>query len=308
MFTISGENGLPVKVNGPINAPGALLTALLVFFACGLSCCNRRNSYQPVFGMQDKKKKEIVCGLPALSYNETVRPLVEYINGHLDSAKVRMVGCVSLEDYEDKLRKGSFDITVINGPQLVLAEKYGFRVIGRIADEYRSVIFVNKDSAIGSLSDLKGHTVSFAGKNILAGAIMPMLYLYHQGLDINHDIRRRYTPSFESALMDVCLGKSSAGAVWGVAYNNFARLKPELASHVEAKWITPSLPSSALMIRRDMDKGLANQLLALFFHLQDDSTGRAALAYSGISKFEAADSTSYEPMKQFIREFDSLVH
>jgi phosphonate transport system substrate-binding protein len=261
-----------------------------------------------VFGTQDKIKNEVICGLPSLSYNETVRPLVTYINEHLDSAKVRMVGCVSVEDYEDKLRKGAFDITVINGPQLIMAEKFGFRVIGRVTDEYRSVIFVNKDSAIQTLADLNGRTVSFSGKNILAGAIMPMLYLSHHGVDVNKSIQRRYTPSFESSLMDVCLGKSSAGAVWGIAYNNFARLKPELASHLEVKWITPSLPSSALMIRRGLDKGLADRLTTLFFHLQDDSAGRIALAYAGITKFETADSSSYVPMKQYIREFDSLVH
>lgn len=271
-----------------------------------LSCSHKR-TYQPTFGTQGKPKKEILCGLPAVSYNETVQPLVGYINGHLDSAKLRIVGCISVEDYEDKLRAGAFDITVINGPQLVLAEEYGYRVIGRMADEYRSVIFVNKDSAIYRLDDLKGHTFSFTGKNILAGAVMPMIYLHDHGLDVKTAIRRRYNPSFESTLMDVCLGKSSAGAVWGVAYKNFERSKPELASHLEVKWITPPLPSSALMIRRDMPGELAERLTNLFFHLQDDPAGRAALAYSGVSKFEAADSSNYVLTKQFIREFDSLL-
>ena len=280
----------------------------LILFACTLLSCSHRRSYQPAFGTLDKPKKEILCGLPALSYNETVQPLVGYINSRLDSVKVRIVGCISVEDYEDKLRAGVFDITVINGPQLVLAEKYGYRVIGRIADEYRSVIFINKDSAIYRLDDLKGHTVSFSGKNTLAGAVMPMIYLHDHGLDVNTAIRRRYTPSFESTLMDVCLGKSSAGAVWGLAYKNFERSQPDLASHLEVKWVTPSLPSSALMIRRDMDKIQAGRLTDLFFHLQDDSSGRAALAYSGVSKFEVADSSDYLLTRQFIREFDSLIH
>jgi len=295
MSAIAGEKRLPVRV------------CPVILFACALLSCSHRKSYQPVFGTLDKAKKEILCGLPALSYNESVQPLVGYINRHLDSARVRIVGCISVEDYEDKLRAGAFDITVINGPQLLLAEKYGYRVIGQVADEYRSVIFVNKDSAIYRLEDLKGHTFSFTGKNILAGAVMPMIYLHDHGLDVNTAIRRRYNPSFESTLMDVCLGKSSAGAVWGVAYKNFERTKPELASHLEVKWVTPSLPSSALMMRRDMPKGLADRLTDLFFHLQDDSAGRAALAYSGVSKFEAADSSNYLLTKQFIREFDSLI-
>jgi phosphonate transport system substrate-binding protein len=232
--------------------------------------------------------------------------LAEYINGRLDSAKVRLVGCISIEDYEDKLRAGSFDFTVVNGPQLVLAEKYGYRVIGRMVGEYRSVIFVNKDSAIHNLADLKGRTVSFTGKNTLGGAIMPMIYLYHQGLNIDKDIRRRYSASFESALMDVCLGRSSAGAVWGVSYNNFARSKPELAAHLEVKWVTSSLPSGALLIRRDMDKRLADRLSGVLLHLQDDPAARSALASSGLSEFVAADSSTYVPMQQSIREFDSL--
>ena len=269
--------------------------------------CSQPATYEPAFGASNKKK-ELIYGLPSLSLNETHQLLVRYLNKHLDSVQVRLVACVSGDDYEDQVRKGNFDFTIINGLQLILAEQSGYHVTGCMADEYRSVIFVNKDSGINSLPNLKGHTISLTGRKILAGAVMPLMYLKQHGLDVERDINRRYAPSYESVLMDVCLGKSSAGAVLGIAFRNFSRLKPELASHLEVRWVTPPLPGSALLMKRSLDKDLTRKLAGLFFHMQDDSAGRQALAQIGITKFQPADSSDYAPMKLFIREFDSQIH
>jgi ABC-type phosphate/phosphonate transport system substrate-binding protein len=279
----------------------------LFFFLLTLQACSQQKPYQPGFGTQDKKKQELLFGLPSLSFSETSQALVSYLNGHLGPLKVRVAACVSMEDYEEQVRKRNFDFIVINGPQLELATRSGYRVVGRIGDEYQSVIFINKDSAVQNLNDLRGRTISLTGRNVLAGAIMPLMYLYHHGVDVNNAVKRRYTPSYESVLMDVCLGKSSVGAVWGTAYRNFLRLKPALGAHLEIKWVTPGLAGSALLLRQEMDSSVASRLTDLFFHLQNDLAGRAALAQLGISQFVATDSSCYDPMKSLIREYNSLI-
>lgn len=287
---------------------GRIIVRGLFPFLFALPACSQQKSYQPGFGTRDKKQQELLFGLPSLSFSETSQVLVGYLNGHLDPLRVRVAACVSVEDYEEQVRKRNFDFIVINGPQLELATRSGYRIVGRIADEYESVIFINKDSAVQNLSDLQGRTISLTGRNVLAGAIMPLMYLYHHGVAVNNAVKRRYSPSYESVLMDVSLGKSSAGAVWGTAYKNFLRLKPELGAHLEIKWITPGLASSALLLREDMDSTVAARLAGLFFHLQNDSAGCAALAQLGISRFVAGDSSCYDPMKSLIREYDSLIH
>jgi ABC-type phosphate/phosphonate transport system substrate-binding protein len=116
-----------------------------------------------------------------------------------------------------------------------------------------------------------------------------------------------YTPSYESILLSVCLGRSSLGAVWETAYKNFCAKRPDLASRLVVLWRTPSLVSSGVLFRRDMDQQLSKRLLGLLLHLQDDSEGIRALQEIGISRIELADSNSYKSLKEFMREYDSVI-
>jgi phosphonate transport system substrate-binding protein len=286
--------------------------AILLWQACLLAACSGNGAgqphYRPTFVSAQHNKRELIFGTPSLAYFETTDLIMKYLSEHLDSIRIRTVACRSIEDYEDKLRKGYFDFTVINGAQLLSAEQNGYTVVGRIADDYRSFIFVNKDSAIENFRDCKGRSIALGANRILAGSVMPLMFLYAHGVDVNRDLKRVYCPSFESILLNVCLGKCAMGAVWETAYRNFQNKRPDLASRLRLKWMTPSLVSSGLLVRRNLDKALAQKLASLLFGLQADEQGRQALQRVGIGRIVAADSSSYIPLKEFLRKYDSLVH
>ena len=302
-----------------LRKPNLQLTAPVTTFPLWLVCLltagmlaactgSGDNHYRPTFAIAAGNKHEIIFGAPSLAYFETTDLVVKYLNAHLDSIRIRTVACTSVEDFEDKLRKGFFDFTVINGPQLITATQNGYTVAGRIADDYHSLLFVNKDSGIEKIPDCKGHTIALTGNRILAGSMMPLMYLYQHGIDVNKDIKRLYSPSYESVLLDVCLGKCAIGAVWSTSYANFQRKSPDLAAHLEVKWTTPSLPSSGILFKRSLNKDIAKKIATLLIRLQTDQQGRKALGHVGIGSFEAADSTTYFPLTQFLRKYDSLIH
>lgn len=284
----------------------APLTGLLLWLA---ACTNTADTrYQPTFASTTGLQHEIVFGAPSLAYYEIADPTMKYLNAHLDSLHVRTVACTSVEDYEDKLRKGFFDFTVINGPQLVTAEQSGYTVVGKIADDYHALIFVNKDSGIDDFRDCNDRTIALTGNRILAGSVMPLLYLYDHGVDVNNHLKKLYSPSYESVMLDVCLGKCAIGAVWSTPYETFQRKRPDLASRLQVKWTTPSQASSAILFRRNVNRDVAQKIAQLLFGLSGNEQGRKALQRIGISRFEPADSTTYLSMKKFLRKYDSLIH
>jgi phosphonate transport system substrate-binding protein len=263
--------------------------------------------YRPTFANAAGNKRVFIFGAPSLAYFETTNLVIKYLNAHLDSVQVRTVACTSLEDYEDKLRRGYFDFTVINGPQLLTATQHGYTIVGRIADEYRAVIFSNRDSGIQTLADCRDRTIALTANRVLAGSVMPLMWLYEKGVDVG-GLKKLYSPSYESVLLDVCLGKCAMGAVWTTSYENFRRKRPDLASRLEEKWTTPSMASSAILFKNGANQQVAGRIAALLFQLKSDEAGRQALERVGIGSFIAADSTAYTPLKRFLRKYDSLIH
>jgi phosphonate transport system substrate-binding protein len=286
-----------------------LILCLLYVATCPLSACSgkRHQPYQPTFETADAGRKILTLGVPGQSFYETTDLLVQYLNAHLDSVTIQTVACAGIDEYQSKLRNGYFDLTVINGPQLLGAERNGYRVVGRIADDSRSVIFVHKDSGIHQFADIRGHTISLPGKTTLSGTMMPLMYLYRQGVDVNGGLRRLFVPSFESAMLEVYLGHASLGATWKPAWEMYLRQRPEIGSKLQVRWETPSLVNAGVLFRFSIDSGLAAKLANLFFQMGRDEQGRRALRRLNISGFEPADSSSFRPMEAFLREYEAYI-
>jgi len=293
-----------------LNMPN-LSTFTPLLFTVLLAACNHsdRDHYRPTFAnAAPGTRHELIFGVPSLAYYETTDLLIKYLNTHLDSVRIRTVACASIEDYEDKLRKGFFDFTAINGPQLFIAAQHGYTIVGRIADDYRALILANKDSSVQTIADCRDKTIALTGNRILAGSLMPLMFLRDQGVDVNNHLKKFYSPSYESVLLDVCLGKCALGAVWTSSWAVFRRKRPDLAARLEVKWTTPSLPGSAVLFRKDVSKDLVKTIASLLFNLDKDDQGRQALQRIGIGRFAPGDSNTYRPVKEFLRKCDSLIH
>jgi phosphonate transport system substrate-binding protein len=279
----------------------AWVLGCVVLMACS---GKRQRGYTPTFEAAGEDRKVLTLGVPGQSFYETTDLLVQYLNDHLDSVRIQTVACAGIEEYQEKLRTGYFDLTIINGLQLLGAERNGYRVVGRIADDSRTVIFVHKDSGIHQFADIRGHTISIPGKNTLAGAIMPLVFLYRQGVDVNGGLRRLYVPTFESAMLNVYLGQASLGATWKPAWEMYLKQRPEIGTKLEVRWETPPVVNAGILMRVTIDPPLAARLAGLFFQMKTDGQGRRALERLHISGFEPADSNSFRPMEAFLREYD----
>jgi phosphonate transport system substrate-binding protein len=282
--------------------------AWLAAFALPACSGNRQQGYSPTFEAAAANRKVLTMGVPGPSFYEATALVVQYLNNHLDSVKIQTVACAGIDEYLEKLHNGYFDLTFINGLQLLGAQRNGYRVVGRIADDSRTIIFVHKDSGIRQFPDVRGHTISLPGKNTLSGTIMPLLFLYRHGVDVNKGLHRLYLPTFEAAMLNVYLGHASLGATWKPMWEMYLKQRPELGNKLEARWETPPLVNAGILLRVTIDSALASRLAGLFFRMNKDEQGRRALERLHISGFEPADSSSFRPMEAFLREYDEHVN
>jgi phosphonate transport system substrate-binding protein len=291
----------------------ALKTISLINYAwlavfVGTACSGKsQQGYSPTFQAAAGNPKVLTMGVPGPSFYEATDLLVQYLNNHLDSVTIQTVACAGIDEYQEKLHNGYFDLTVINGQQLLGAQRNGYRVVGRIADDTKTVIFVNKDSSVYEFGDIQGHTICLPGQHTLAGTMMPLLYLYQQGVNVNGGLHRLYVPTFESAMLNVYLGHASLGATWKPMWEIYLKQRPELASKLEARWETPPLVNAGILLRVTIDAALAAKLAGLFFQMNKDEQGRRALQRLNISGFAPADSNTFRPMEAFLREYDESI-
>jgi phosphonate transport system substrate-binding protein len=241
--------------------------------------------------------------------HEIFGPLMAYLNRHIPEASFRVEASRNYAAYDNKLFGGEFHFSLPNPYQTVTALDKGYRVFGKMGDDhnFRGIILVRRDSDIREVSDLKGRPVSYPAPTALAATMLPQHYLHSHGLDIMQDVENRYVGSQESAVMNVFLGHTAAGATWPPPWQAMVKERPELARQLEVKWQTASLPNNGLVVRDDIPRALVDQVATLLLELHQHAEGRAMLQRMELSRFEAADDTTYQPVRDFLNTFQAEI-
>lgn len=240
---------------------------------------------------------------------EVYGPLLDYLSRTIPIANFRLEASRDYAEYDRKLRERHFDFALPNPYQTLKALERGYRVFAKMGDDhnFRGIILIRKDSGIQRVTDLRGKAVSYPAPTALAATMLPQHYLHTHGLDINQDIENRYVGSQESSILNVYQGHTAAGATWPPPWQALVRERPELAEALEVKWQTESLPNNSLVARDDVPEAVVTALRTELLRLQEHPEGQALLARLPLSRFEAADDMTYQPVRTFIQNFSATV-
>ncbi len=240
---------------------------------------------------------------------EVYGPIIDALNQALPEAELQLEASRNYEEFEKKLYGGEFDFAMPNPYQTVLARRRGYVVIAKMADdrEFRGLILVRRDSGIKRVQDLKGKSVSYPAATALAATLLPQFYLQRQGVNVSTDIHNLYVGSQESSILNVLRGHTAAAATWPVPWKTFVAEKPELASQLEVKWETETLPNNGWVARQDLPPALVQRFTQQLLGLSATEEGRKMLARLPVSAFERADAQTYRPVERFLAEFSRQV-
>ncbi|MBI3433915.1 MAG: phosphate/phosphite/phosphonate ABC transporter substrate-binding protein [Proteobacteria bacterium] len=238
---------------------------------------------------------------------EVYQPLVDLINEAAAPAfRLKLETSRDYAAFERKLAARKFHVAVPNPYQTLASEARGYRIVGKMGNDqrFRGIIIVRRDSELQHVADLKGVPISFPAPTALAATMMPRMYLHQHGLGAG-DINARYVGSQESAIMNVLLGKTSAAGTWPPPWEALLRRRPELAERLVIRWETKPLINNGLVVRADMPEAHVRVLETVVFQLHDHARGRAILEAMEIGRFDAADTRTFEPVRRFMREYET---
>lgn len=287
-------------------------SALAIGVVVSLAACDRPAApYQPVYSRQRPVSVETTLTFavhPLHSPQHLARlyqPLVDQLERRLPDLQFRLEASSSYPAFEQKLREGRVAVALPNPYQTVVAERHGYRVIAKVADDedFRGLILLRKDSTVQSPRDLTGKAVSFPAATALAATLLPQRWLHDQGVPMQ-SIEARYVGTQESSILNVALGKTAAAATWPQAWRTFGAQHPELASQLVVKWETPPLINNSIMVRADVDEKTASRLSAALVAMSGDAEGRQVLKQIELKGFEAADGRAYGKVRAFLRDFE----
>ena len=240
---------------------------------------------------------------------EAFSPLMAYLNQNIKGVEFTLETSKNYASFNKKLENQTVEFALPNPYQTLLAIDKGYNVFAKIASDenFRGIILVRKDSGIKYPSDLKGKAVSYPALTALAATMLPQDYLQRHGIDINTDIDNRYVGSQESSIMNVFVGNTAAGATWPLPWKALSKERPELKEQLKIIWETDSLPNNSVMARSDIPNEIIEQVQSLLINLHQTKAGQEIINKMYLSKFGLADNNTYEPVRQFIEQFQKNV-
>lgn len=293
----------------------------LILLACALllaACGDERGAtgYQPQYGdrvvADTMGRKDYVFGIhplhnPARLF-QVYGPIMDRLNAAIPEAHFSLEASRNYEEFDRKLYARHFDLALPNPYQTVNSLGHGYRVFGKMGDDdqFRGIILVRKDGPVRQVSDLKGKILSFPALTALAATMLPQQFLHERGLPLK-DYQANYVGSQESSIMNVYLGNSVAGATWPPPWQAFNKDHPEYAAQLKIMWSTEALPNNGLVARDNFPPQLLKKVSDVLFTLSESEAGRAILASLPLSRFEAANDQTYQPVRDFVAHFSATV-
>lgn len=240
---------------------------------------------------------------------EAYQPLVDYLNKQLVDVHIELEASRDYAAYEAKFRARDPALLLPNPWQTLEALQVGYHVVAMAGDakDFKGIFIVRKGSSVKIPSDIKGGVVSYPSPTALAAAIMPQFYLYTNGIDINKDIKNVYVGSQESSIMNVYLEKAVVGATWPPPWRLFQRDNPIQAEQLEVLWETPPLINNSIMVRDDVPENISKQIRLLLIGLTETTEGKEILKGMATAGIYAADDTSYDLVRSYIKHFEEVV-
>ncbi|CAN8142106.1 phosphate/phosphite/phosphonate ABC transporter substrate-binding protein [Thiomicrorhabdus sp. 6S2-11] len=303
----------------PLRFSRRLLLGTLATAVIGLTACSRTSDTPEYYQPKTLDKPRFIQAEYSFAVHplhnpsrlfEVFNPLMEYLNNHIPHAYFRLEASRDYPTFDRKLAQASVDFALPNPYQTVTALKSKrYHVIAKMGDDqnFRGIILVRKDSGINKISDLRGKTISYPAPTALAATMLPQYFLQQNGLDIKHDLTNQYVGSQESSIMNVFHGEVDAAATWPPPWELLSQQRPELKRQLRVQWQTNPLPNNAIIVRDDIPTDVGKQVQYLLTNLHTSEQGRKILAGMYLSKFEIANNQSYEPVKQFLEDFQKTV-
>jgi phosphonate transport system substrate-binding protein len=246
-----------------------------------------------------------ITAIPDESPTELARkaaPLVKYLEHRLGT-KVEFTPVTDYAAAVEALANKQVDLAWFGGFTFVQAQqRSGGKVIPlvqRAEDEKFRSVFITTNSAIKSLADLKGRTVSFGSQSSTSGHLMPRSYLLAAGVDPDRDFKRvAYSGAHDATVAAVSSGKVDAGALNISVWEKLVADKKVDPAKVRVFYTTPAYYDYNWTVHADMPAARREAIAKAFTDLNASTPeGREILELQRATRFIPTRAENYKSIE-----------
>jgi phosphonate transport system substrate-binding protein len=288
-----------------------LIFALITFFFTSCQESGNIHSYKPT--AKEIHKKTYKLGIhPYLNSKKmyaSYRPILDFIESEIGGITLILETSSSYAQYNKKLYRGDFDFSLPNPFQTYNALDKGYQVIARMKpdDVFRGIFVARKSSHLTHPNQIKGRTISFPAPTALAATMMPLYYLYEQGIDVKKDIRQYYVGSQYSSILNAYSGDAIAAATWPPPWDTWVKENPQKAQSMEVVWQTEPLINNGFVVKKNIDTNLVTKIQAVLLELDTTPNGKKLLKNAGFDGFQVAINSDYDRVETFLKQYDKAI-
>ncbi|MCD7100317.1 phosphate/phosphite/phosphonate ABC transporter substrate-binding protein [Stenotrophomonas sp. MMGLT7] len=255
------------------------------------------------------------------SHYEQLRPLLDYVVPRMRDVGItggRILMARNAQQMASYLRRGQVDwVTETPGTAMALAQRSGAHVLllneRDGARQYRSLLFVRKDSDVHSLADLRGRRVALESTLSTSAYLLPLMDMLDARLHPGILLSPRDQPAPDS------VGYALAGSATAIPAYVHKRLV-DCGALNEIEWnddrVMPAgfrrdmriihesapVPRAVELVRAGMDERVARRLQDVLLQARDDPQAAPALrrffATSGFRRMDAESGRQLERLRR----------
>jgi len=175
-------------------------------------------------------------------------------------------------------------------------------LVQRTSDQqFHSLFITGTDSAIKTLADVKGKQFAFGDINSTSGHLIPFLELKQAGVNVDADLKFRYSGSHAATAKAVEAGAVDAGALDETVYNSMIAEGKLDKSKVRVFYTSQPFVDYVWVARKDVSKELQEKFSSSFLVLKEGKDDRVLQILRGKS-FVRANDEEYSTIRQVAQE------
>jgi phosphonate transport system substrate-binding protein len=242
------------------------------------------------------------AGATQVSIQEKV-PLRDYLATQM-GREVNLVIPTNYNATVEALGNGSLDFAYLGGLTYVKAHRqYGVvPLVQRTSDlEFHSLFITGSSSAVKSLADLKGKTFAFGDINSTSGHLMPYMELKRAGINVDADLKFRYSGSHPATAKAVESGAVDAGALDETVYNSMIAEGKLDKTKVRVFYTSKPFVDYVWVARKETTAEERERFVQAFIGLKEGRDDKVLQVLRGKS-FVRANDENYRLIRQVAEE------
>jgi len=204
------------------------------------------------------------------------------------------------KNFMKNLDKQMYDIVFVQPFDYVsIADKYGYRPLATRNKPLPAIIVIKPDSAIKSIKDLRGKTISLP-PSVAAMSYLVKDHLEKNGIDPDKDVTIEHHRSHASCMRSVLIGNAQA---CGTAPPALRFFQDKMKSRLKIIAKTKGIPSTLFAIHPRITENQRKELLKQITGWPDTEKGKKLLKNTKVQAFIPIKDKKYNGVRVMSKKF-----